>query len=187
MAGEDNAAAEPRPGESSQDQEKGQVVSETERQQTERVAPQEMPQERATKPTPPLPHEREIKPSPPLPQERETKPSPALPPRPLPATHTDTLKQQPLPPVPQGVHFGPLPIEESHEADDFVRPFSPGWQKMSFILGALSLISSAVIFGMGVALGFLNAPYYETDSSSPIDIELGASGSAVRLDPALSP
>jgi hypothetical protein len=163
MAGEESAAAEPRPGESSQVQEKAQVVNETGHQQTERGAPQEI---------------------------NKNKPSPPLPPRPLPATHHETTlkQQQPLPPVPaQGVHFGPLPIEETHESDDFVRPFSPRWQKFSLVCGGLSLIASAVIFGVGIALGFLHAPYYYIGDSGPIDIELGASGSAVRLDPPPNP
>ncbi len=155
MAGGDSAAAESRPGESSRNQEKAETENETGRQQPELGAQ----------------------------QDAEERPSPPLPPRPLPAPRKEALERQPLPPAPQGVQFGPQLVEVRVHPADFVRPSFPRWQKASLALGVLSLIASAVIFGIGVALGFLNASYPHSYGDSPVDYEFGTSGAAVRLPP----
>jgi hypothetical protein len=156
MAGGDSAAAEARPGDSSQTG--GQ-------QQTEPGAG----------------------------QEGREQPSPPLPPRPLPPPREEALKRhqlQPLPPLPpvpaaHGVHFGPLPIEEMGDGpDDYVRPRFPRWQKASMGLGIFSLITSVVILGVGIGLGYLNAPYWLSHNYGgfgPLDMVFGLSGSAVRF------
>ncbi len=153
MAGGESAVAEPRPGESSQNQEKVETENEPGRQQTESG-----------------PH-----------QEAEEKPSPPLPPRPLPAPRKEALEHQPLPPAPQGVQFGPQLVEVRVHPADFVRPSFPRWHKATLVLGILSLMASAVILGIGVALGFHNAPYSYLYGSPPVDYEFGTSGAAVRL------
>ena len=155
MAGGDSAAAEPRPGETSRNQEKAGTENEAGRQQPELGAQ----------------------------QEAEEKPSPPLPPRPLPPPPKEDLERQPLPPASQGVQFGPQLVAVRVHPADFVRPSFPKWQKATLALGILSLMASAVIFGIGVALGFLNSPYSYRYGDSPVDYEFGTSGAAVRLPP----
>ncbi|KAK4044149.1 hypothetical protein C8A01DRAFT_31751 [Parachaetomium inaequale] len=114
--------------------------------------------------------------------EGETQPSPPLPPRPLPASHQETLKHQSLLAPPHGVHFGPLPLEQGYDSVQPERPFYPRWHKTKLALLLLSLMVSAVIFGLGIALGFYNAPYYlPADGYIPVDYEFGISGTAAGL------
>ena len=151
MAGEDSAAAEPKPGQPSAGQEQGQ----TENQATTRRM------------------EREGQ------QENEAAPSPPLPPRPLPPLpFENTPKWQPSPQA-QPSHFGrPLPAQQVLEPTKYERPHYPRWHVVKIIFGLLSLVVSVVIFGVGIALGFHNAPY-NFDDFAPADIELGTSGAAV--------
>ncbi|KAK4125755.1 hypothetical protein N657DRAFT_532437, partial [Parathielavia appendiculata] len=62
------------------------------------------------------------------------------------------------------------------------RPFYPRWHRTKLALLWLSLIVSAVIFGMGITIGMFNAPYYmDGDGPGPAEIELSTSGSAAGL------
>ncbi|EAQ87683.1 predicted protein [Chaetomium globosum CBS 148.51] len=62
------------------------------------------------------------------------------------------------------------------------RPFYPRWHKAKLALLLLSLLVSAVIFGVGIALGVHNAPYYRPGyDTAPVDYELGISGTAAGL------
>jgi hypothetical protein len=154
MAGEDSAAAEPKPGQSSAGQEQGQI----ENQATTRRMEREGQQENEAAPSKPLP------------------PKP-LPPRPLPLPFENTPKWQPSPQA-QPSHFGPLPAQQVLEPTKHERPHYPRWHVVKIIFGLLSLVVSVVIFGVGIALGFLNAPY-NFDDFTPADVELGTSGAAV--------
>jgi hypothetical protein len=156
MAGEDTRAAEPKPGESAQEQEKVQAENEAGNQQPERGAQ----------------------------QQAQSQPSRPLSQAPLPPAHFEMLKNQPLPaPPPQGVHFGPLPYEADGESVDFERPFYPRWHRAKIAFHSLSLVVCAVIFGMGITIGMFNAPYYlRSYDVGSADYELGTSGAAVSRD-----
>jgi hypothetical protein len=79
-----------------------------------------------------------------------------------------------------------LPAEDAEEAARRVRPYYPRWHKTKLGLLTLSLLVCAVIFGIGIAMGYHNAPFYDVYSGSygtfgdaPVDIEFGVSGTAV--------
>ncbi|KAH6632217.1 hypothetical protein F5144DRAFT_245293 [Chaetomium tenue] len=152
MAGEDSSATEPKGGESSRVLENAQIGNEGDERQSERGAQ----------------------------QQTETQPSPPLPPRPLPAAHQELLKHQPVLPLPHGAHFAHLPVEQPSVGPE--RPFYPRWHKAKLALLLLSLLVSAVIFGVGIALGVHNGPYYRpVYDTAPVDYELGISGTAAGL------
>jgi hypothetical protein len=158
MAGEETRATEPKPGESSQEQEKVQAENEAGTQQAEPERGAEQQQQTQNQPARPLSQ------------------------APLPPAHFETLKNQPLPALPpQGVHFGPLPYDDSDvESVEFERPFYPGWHKAKIVFHLLSLVVCAVIFAMGITIGMFNAPYYMGSYDvGPADYELGTSGAAV--------
>ncbi|KAK4150783.1 hypothetical protein C8A00DRAFT_36610 [Chaetomidium leptoderma] len=155
MAGDDSTAAEPRPGESGQEQEKFQAENESSQRQTERGTQQE-----SEEPSPPLP----------------PRPVPVLPP-----SHQEMLKSQPAPPLHQGVHFGPLPVEDPDYPFDVERPHYPRWHMTKLALFALSYVICVVIFGVCIALGFFNAPYSTPYFGEPVEYEFGTSATAAGL------
>ncbi|KAK4097257.1 hypothetical protein N658DRAFT_479306 [Parathielavia hyrcaniae] len=172
MAGDETTATEPRPKEYSQEEEKVQAKDHS--QEEEKVLAKDVTGseqiERGT--------DQHIARQLPRP------PSQA----PLPPSHLETRKNQPLPPPPpQGVHFGPLPYNNAFNGPDgasvdFERPFHPRWHKTKLALLSLSLIVSAVIFGMAIAICLFNAPYYlQVSGPGPAEIELSTSGSAAGL------
>lgn len=154
MAGGSSAATEPAPGESGREQETPHVENETSQRQTEGGAQ----------------------------QDNNDPPSPPLPPRPLPPAHHENLKGQrplpPLPPLPKGVHFGPLPIEQPRVPSlDYGRREYPVWHKAKLGMMTLSLMVCAVIFGVGIAMGFHNVAW--AWDVVPVDYEFGTSAAAV--------
>lgn len=110
----------------------------------------------------------------------DARPSPPLPPRPLPPSHQEDSKRQPLS-QPPAVGFALLRASYLPDAEPvkFERPHYPAWHRGKLVLGTLSLIVSAVILGVGLALGLYNAPYYDSDYSYPVDMEFGTSAAAV--------
>lgn len=110
-------------------------------------------------------------------QDGAATPAPPLPPRPLPVPYGNTQGKSlphPLPP--------PSALLPSHEGSGFEAPDSPRWHVLKIIFGLLSLVVSAVIFGIGITIGVHNAPYYDMDDYwVPADIEFGTSGAAVCL------
>jgi hypothetical protein len=155
MAGDSSAATEPAPGGSDPEQEKPHAENEPGQRQTENGAQ----------------------------QDSNSQPSPPLPPRPLPAAHHENLKgDRPLPPLPMtGVHFGPLPIEQPQNLSPSScgRREYPVWHKAKLVLLALSLMVCAVIFGVGIALGFHVIPYAHVWDMVAVDSEFGISAAAV--------
>ncbi|KAK4189433.1 hypothetical protein QBC35DRAFT_356975, partial [Podospora australis] len=55
------------------------------------------------------------------------------------------------------------------------------WHKFKIYAMTLSLLVSAVVFGVAIAMGFINAPYMEAWSFYPVEVELGLSGTAAGL------
>ncbi|KAH6856196.1 hypothetical protein B0I37DRAFT_412145 [Chaetomium sp. MPI-CAGE-AT-0009] len=154
MAGDESSATEPKAEESSRVQENPQTENGGDQRQPERGVQ----------------------------QHTETQPSPPLPPRPSPVARQELLKHQPPLPPPHGVHFAHLPVEQPSDSPGPERPYYPRWHATKLALLLLSLVVSAVIFGVGIALGFHNAPYYEPDYDwIPVDYELGISGTAAGL------
>ncbi len=177
MAGQEDSAAAattaPRAEGSGQEQEKPQAQDEAGRQQTEAATSggegtTGSQQQQQTEKEPP---------------------SPPLPPRPLPPPpHQGSRNSRPPLPMPmpqQGVHFGPLPIEVDDDKPDapYERRSSPRWQKASLIIGGMSLVTSAIILGVGIGLGYLSAPYYRYwDLFTLADLQFVLSASAVCFD-----
>ncbi|KAK3294421.1 uncharacterized protein B0H64DRAFT_187524 [Chaetomium fimeti] len=156
MAGDDSSATEPKIGESSRVQENAHSENGGDQRQPERGVQ----------------------------EDTETQPSPPLPPRPLPAAHQELLKHQHQPPLPppHAAQFAHLPVEQPYDERGPERPYYPRWHKTKLALLLLSLVVSAVIFGVGIALGFHNAPYYRAYYYTvPIDYELGLSGTTAGL------
>lgn len=155
MAGDDSSAPEPKAGESTQVRGNDGTENGEDQRQSDRGAQ----------------------------QHTETQPSPPLPPRPLPAAHQELSKHQPVLPPPHGTHFAHLPAEQpGFDSVRPERPFYPRWHKTKLALLLLSLLVSAVIFGVGIALGIHNAPYYRPNwDTAPVDFELGTSGTAAGL------
>lgn len=116
-------------------------------------------------------------------QAQDSRTSPPLPPRPLPASHQEKtlLRQAALPPRPL-VHFDPLPIEQPQIPSQTEPPINPRWRKTKWGFLLLSLPVSASIVGVGLALGYLNAPYAPWHQDSPTDWGFGFSASAVCFE-----
>ncbi|KAH6634943.1 hypothetical protein B0J18DRAFT_453599 [Chaetomium sp. MPI-SDFR-AT-0129] len=115
-------------------------------------------------------------------QARDSKALPPLPARPLPPSHQEKtlLRQSALPP-PRGVHFGPLPVEQPQIPVQNEPPNRPGWRKTKWGFLLLSLPVSATIVGVGLALGYLNAPYAPWHEDSPTDWGFGSSAAAAGV------
>ncbi|KAK3318811.1 hypothetical protein B0H66DRAFT_533322 [Apodospora peruviana] len=96
-------------------------------------------------------------------------------PQPLPSAHPSAKGQHqpPLPSVPPG--YIPDPYYDAHHVPvgpPAMIPFSPGWHKAKLVLEISSLLSSAVIIGLGIALGAMGGTdhrysyrysYFETE------------------------
>ncbi|KAL2267185.1 hypothetical protein VTJ83DRAFT_4462 [Remersonia thermophila] len=112
---------------------------------------------------------------------------PPIPLQPLPPPHHEKARgQRPhVPPASYGVQYTPyqpqppLPLSPRQP-----RPYHPKWHLTKLALVSFSLVVSAVIFGICIGLGFLNAPYRDTQywwSTYPIDSEFGISGATAGL------
>ncbi|AEO60960.1 hypothetical protein MYCTH_2310736 [Thermothelomyces thermophilus ATCC 42464] len=118
-------------------------------------------------------------------RQQETKTQPSSPPssRPLPPSHQESLKPWlPLPP-PHAVYPASLPVDQLHDHVETERLESPiWWHKTKLGLLLLSLMVCAVIFGIGIALGFRIASYDSSDLGyGAVDYEFGLSGGGAGL------
>ncbi|GAB1319368.1 MARVEL domain-containing protein [Madurella fahalii] len=112
-------------------------------------------------------------------QETERQPSPPQPPRPLPPPHQASLGSQ-AQLQRQAVRFAPLPAGYPPPLlVDPEPPFFPQWHKAKLALGCLSLVTSAVIIAIGIALGYHNIQYdYSLGAAETL---FGVSGTAAGL------
>ncbi|KAL2121111.1 hypothetical protein VTJ04DRAFT_5138 [Mycothermus thermophilus] len=83
-----------------------------------------------------------------------------------------------LPPLSHGLGYNPF------NSDPFrsERPYDPKWHLAKLILLGSSLVSSAIIIGVCLAMGLMNSQHYGTDLwYQPIDYVFGTSATAAGL------